>query len=83
MVAAKGGETMAEVLAPVRKPREPRNGVNTPALMATINAVKDTPDLAQFRFRASNRWVSGTYSETRIDSFSGAGGEHTHRTEFR
>jgi len=74
---------MAEVLAPVRKPREPRNGVNTPALMATINAVKETPDLAQFRFRATNRWVAGTYSETRIESFTGAGGEHTHQTEFR
>ena len=73
---------MAEVLAP-RKPREPRNGVNTPALMATINAVKDAPELAQFRFRARNRWVAGTYSETRIESFSGAGGEHAHQTEFR
>lgn len=83
VVAANGGETMAEVLAPVRKPREPRNGVNTPALMATINAVKETPDLAQFRFRATNRWVAGTYSETRIESFTGAGGEHTHQTEFR
>jgi uncharacterized OsmC-like protein len=72
---------MAEVLAP-RQPREPRNGVNTPALMATINAVKEAPELAQFRFRARNRWVGGTYSETRIESFSGAGGEHTHQTEF-
>jgi uncharacterized OsmC-like protein len=74
---------MAEVLAAVRKPREPRNGVNTPALMATINAVKEAPELAQFRFRATNRWVTGTFSETRIESFSGAGGEHTHQTEFR
>ena len=32
---------MSEVTAPAaRAPREPRNGVNTPALMATINAVK-------------------------------------------
>jgi uncharacterized OsmC-like protein len=74
---------MAEVLAPARAPREPRNGVNTPVLMATINAVKGAPDLAQFRFRARNRWISGTYSETRIEAFSGAGGEHTHTTEFR
>ena len=75
---------MQEVLAPTaRKPREPRNGVNTPVLMATVNAVKDTPALAQFRFRATNRWIDGTYSETRIESFSGAGGEHTHKTEFR
>jgi uncharacterized OsmC-like protein len=75
---------MQEVLTPAaRKPREPRNGVNTPALMATLNAVKETPALAQFRFRATNRWIDGTFSETRIESFSGAGGEHTHATEFR
>jgi uncharacterized OsmC-like protein len=68
--------------APVRAPREPRNGVDTPALLATINAVKGAPELAKFRFRASNRWVSGTYSESRVESFSGAGGEHTHRMNF-
>src|SRR5262245_5636117 len=66
-----------------RVPKEPRNGVQTPDLLATINAVKASPDLAKFRFRASNRWVSGTYSESRVESFSGAGGDHTHITEFR
>lgn len=65
-----------------RKPREPLNGVNTPALLATIDAVRETPALAKFQFRATNRWVSGTCSETRIESFSGAGGEHTHQTQF-
>jgi uncharacterized OsmC-like protein len=75
---------MPEVIAPAtRAPREPRNGVNTPALLATINAVKETPALAKFRFRASNRWITGTYSESRVESFSGAGGEHNHKTEFR
>jgi len=75
---------MQEVLTPAaRKPREPRNGVNTPVLLATVNAVKETPALAQFRFRASNTWKGGTHSETRIESFTGAGGEHVHKTEFR
>jgi uncharacterized OsmC-like protein len=74
---------MPEVIAPAaRAPREPRHGVNTPALMATINAVKETPALAKFQFRASNRWMSGTYSESRVESFTGAGGEHRHQTEF-
>ncbi len=83
MVAAKE-INMPEVLSPpVRQPREPRNGVNTPALFATINAVKESPDLAQFRFRATNRWIDGTLSESRIESFSGAGGDHPHKTEFR
>jgi uncharacterized OsmC-like protein len=64
-------------------PRAPRNGVNTPVLLATINAVKEQPALAAFQFRARNRWVAGTCSETRIESFSGAGGEQTHVTEFK
>jgi uncharacterized OsmC-like protein len=64
--------------------REPMalNGVDTPALFATINAVKQQPDLAKFRFRASNHWVRGTNSRTRIESFTGAGGEHAHKREF-
>src|SRR6185369_14590958 len=75
---------MSPVSAPTTKaPKEPRNGVNTPALLATINAVKGTPALARFQFRATNRWISGTYSESRVESFSGAGGEHTHASEFR
>ncbi|HUG17282.1 MAG TPA: OsmC family protein, partial [Thermomicrobiales bacterium] len=49
----------------------------------TINAVKETPALAKFQFRASNRWMSGTYSESRVESFTGAGSEHRHQTEFR
>lgn len=69
--------------ATVRAPREPRNGVNTPALLATIDAVKGAPALAKFRFRATNRWIGGTYSESQVESFSGAGGEHDHRTTFR
>jgi uncharacterized OsmC-like protein len=64
--------------APARPPKEARNGVNTPVLLATINAVKDAPGLARFRFRARNRWVGGTYSE----SFDGAGATHTHQTRF-
>jgi len=61
----------------------PLNGVDTPNLLATIGAVGAQPELAKFQFRATNRWVSGTYSESRVESFSGAGGEHDHQTEFR
>jgi len=74
---------MSEVTTTARPPREARNGVNTPVLFATINAVKETPALGKFRFRASSRWIDGTYSESRVESFSGAGGEHTHQTQFR
>jgi len=75
---------MPAVTAPAtHAPREPLNGVNTPVLMATINAVRTTPELARFTFRASNRWIDGTFSESRVESFTGAGGEHQHQTQFR
>ena len=65
------------------KERRPLNGINTPALFATINAVGANPPLAKFQFRASCRWVDGTYSESRVESFTGAGAEHAHQTQFR
>ena len=66
-----------------RKTRAPLNGVDTPTLFATLDVVKGQPDLARFQFRARNRWQSGTLSETTIESFSGAGAEHTHKTTFK
>lgn len=62
---------------PKRDPK-PLNGVDVPALFATIDAVKGQPELAQFTFRASNRWVRGTHSVARFEAFTGAGGDHTH-----
>jgi hypothetical protein len=41
------------------------NGVNTPTLLATINAVGAQPELAKFQFRANGRWIAGTHSESR------------------
>jgi uncharacterized OsmC-like protein len=55
-----------------------RNGVDVPQLFATIDAVRGKPELAEFRFRATNRWVVGTHSRTTIEQFSGAGGDHEH-----
>lgn len=57
------------------------NGVNVDQLMATINAIKDNPDLAHFRFRATNEWASGGHSRTSIQGFYGAGGEDTSRSQ--
>ncbi len=61
--------------------RPPRNGVDVPTLFATLDAVKGAPEIAQFQFRASNEWVSGTHSRTTIQGFYGAGQEDTSRTE--
>jgi uncharacterized OsmC-like protein len=72
-----------QAVTETRRERGPLNGVDTPTLFATLNAVKAAPDLAKFRFRARNRWIEGTHSESTIDWFSGAGGEHTHALTFR
>jgi uncharacterized OsmC-like protein len=54
------------------------NGVDTPTLLATINAVGAQPELAKFQFRAQCRWINGTQSKSTMHGFSGAGGEHKH-----
>jgi len=59
-----------------------RNGVDVDALFGTINVVKGQPELAQFTFRASNTWVDGTHSRTTFGTFSGAGGDHEHKTAY-
>jgi len=60
--------------------RPPRNGVDTPTLFATLDAVKAQPELARFQFRATNRWVAGTHNRSTIRGFYGAGQEDTSRT---
>ena len=74
---------MSQTAAPAApRVRQPLNGVDTPRLFATISAVGAQPDLAQFTFRATNRWVRGTHSRTEITSFTGAGAEHEHARRF-
>jgi uncharacterized OsmC-like protein len=65
-----------------KRERGPLNGVDTPTLFATLNVVKSQPDLARFQFRATNQWIKGTHSRSRIETFYGAGGEHRHTGEI-
>ena len=60
----------------------PMNGVDTPKLLATINAVGAQPELAKFQFRAENKWIAGTHSVSTISAFNGAGGAHQHGSMF-
>jgi uncharacterized OsmC-like protein len=62
--------------------RAPLNGVDTPTLFATLGVVKEKPELAKFQFRATNRWIEGTNSRSRIEKFQGAGAEHAHAHVF-
>jgi rfaE bifunctional protein nucleotidyltransferase chain/domain len=67
---------MATATTTTRRERVPMNGVNTPTLFATIGAVREQPELAQFKFRASNKWQKGTYSRSQQEAYTGAGGTH-------
>jgi len=71
-----------EAVATKREPM-PLNGVDTPTLFATINAVKAQPELAKFTWRASNQWIGGTHSQSQAEAFTGAGGDHAHAAEFK
>lgn len=59
-----------------------RNGVDVPALFATVDAVAAQRELASFQFRATSRWVSGTHSQSTTQGFYGAGQEHEHARTF-
>src|SRR3954452_3368570 len=59
-----------------------RNGVDTATLFATLDAVKADPDIAKFRFRATNSWLNGTHNQSTIHGFHGAKQEMTHREPF-
>jgi uncharacterized OsmC-like protein len=56
-----------------------RNGLDLSAMTATIAALQANPALAQFEFRARNRWISGGENRSTIKDFHGAGGEDTSR----
>jgi uncharacterized OsmC-like protein len=56
-----------------------RNGVDTSVLFATLDAIKQQPDLARFQFRASNVWLGGAHNRSTIKAFYGAGQEDTSR----
>lgn len=73
---------MSATATETKQERAPMNGVDTPTLFATINAVREQRDLAKFQFRASSRWVAGTHTRTKAEPFAGAGGEHTHKADY-
>jgi uncharacterized OsmC-like protein len=57
------------------------NGINVEQITGIINAINDTPDLAKFRFRATNQWVNSSHNRSTIQSFYGACQEDTSRAQ--
>ena len=48
------------------------NGVNIDQLFSTIDLIKENPDIAKFKFRATNKWINGTHCRGTVKDFYGA-----------
>jgi uncharacterized OsmC-like protein len=57
------------------------NGLDVDAATATIEAIQNDPEIAQFQFRARNRWINGGENRSTIKGFYGAKAEDTSRSE--
>ena len=57
------------------------NGVEVGQLMAVIDAIEEDPGYAKFQFRATNQWVDGSLSRSRIKGFFAGNAEDTTRGE--
>jgi uncharacterized OsmC-like protein len=58
------------------------NGVDIEAIRSARTSLTEDGDLAQFKFRATNRWVDGVHSRTTFDTFYGVGDEQAHKHPF-
>jgi len=55
------------------------NGVNVDQLFKTIELIKEKPEIARFKFRATNKWIDGTHNRATVKDFYGAGQEDASR----
>ena len=58
------------------------NGIDVDRLFETINAIKQLPRLADFRFSLQNRWINGALNTSTIKNFYGANQDHEHKAPF-
>jgi uncharacterized OsmC-like protein len=65
----------------MQKQQQIVNGVNVEQLVDTINAIEETPSIANFTFRAKNEWLDGGHNRTSIKDFYGAGQEDASRSK--
>jgi uncharacterized OsmC-like protein len=65
----------------MQQPPTCTNGVNVTALFETIDAVKNDSGLANFQFRAENRWLDGGHNRSTIQAFYGCREEDRTRSE--
>ena len=61
--------------------KELTNGVEVDRVMNVIGAIEADPGYAKFQFRATNQWIDGSLSRSRIKGFFAGNVEDTTRTE--
>ena len=59
---------------------DPFNGLDTQAMVQTVDALRRDKALARFEFRASNTWIDGVENRSAIQGFFGAGAEDRSRS---
>ena len=64
------------------KEKKGLNGVDVDQLFETINAIKNAPVIAKFKFRANNQWIKGGYNRTTIKNFYGTQKDLSHDKPF-
>jgi uncharacterized OsmC-like protein len=58
------------------------NGVNVEALLGVRDMLPDNPEIAQFQWRSTTSWVTGTHSRSQVETFYGFGEEQRHHVTF-
>lgn len=58
------------------------NGVNVDNLFTTIDVIKASPSIAKFKFRVQNQWEDASQNKTTVNTFQGAGQQHSRRKPF-
>jgi uncharacterized OsmC-like protein len=55
------------------------NGFRTEDITETVNAIQANPEIAKFKFRARNKWVTGGHNRATVKDFYGGCQEDTSR----
>ncbi|HEX8288630.1 MAG TPA: OsmC family protein [Pyrinomonadaceae bacterium] len=58
------------------------NGIDADDFVATIEVVRQQPELARLQFRAGNEWINGTNNLTTVNEVYGGGQEHRRESSF-
>jgi len=58
------------------------NGVNSDALLAARDQLREAPEAAEFVWRATSEWKSGTHSVQTIEHYDGLGAAQAHKKAY-